>query len=182
MDGEFSRGYAKIDNAHDFKTPCNMAIADSTPERKFIRDLCDRQNANAIDAWIKNAPQRYYAIEYAWKKGEHPKRGEFSPDFFITKNYLIYVVEIKDDSEILDPSIENQKKYEYAQTHFERLNQWLTDSDLVTRYQHNWLSPKCYNRFFQFLRENRAVEFRSELDVALNLAIKRNTVNGQWKE
>jgi type III restriction enzyme len=64
-----------------------MAIADSTPERKFIRQLYERQNAIALDAWLKNAPQRYYAIEYAWKKGEHPKRGEFSPDFFIKLDF-----------------------------------------------------------------------------------------------
>ena len=179
VDGEFSRGCVKIENAHDFKTPCNLAIADATPERKFIRDLCDRQNATALNAWIKSAPQRYYAIEYAWKKGEHPKRAEFSPDFFIKKCDLIHVVEIKDDMEITDPSAENQKKFEYAQAHFERLNQWLADAGVATRYQHNWLSPKCYNRFFQFLRDGQAEGYRSELDVALRSAANRIKVNGQ---
>jgi type III restriction enzyme len=143
-DGDFLAGRVKIGNAHDFKTPCNMAIADATTERKFIRELCDRQNATVLDAWIKNAPQRYYAIEYAWKKGDHPKRGEFSPDFFIKKGDMIYVVEIKDDPEIADPSPENQKKFEYAQAHFDRLNKWLADAGVVIRYQHNWLSQKCY--------------------------------------
>lgn len=180
-DGDFLAGRVKIANSHDFKTPCNMAIADATPERKFIRELCDRQNATVLDAWIKSAPQRYYAIEYAWKKGEHPKRGEFSPDFFIKKGDMIHVVEIKDDPEITDPSAENQKKFVYAQAHFERLNQWLGDAGIATRYQHNWLSPKCYNRFFQFIREDRAVGFRSELDVALHSAADRNTDNGQLK-
>lgn len=60
-----------------------MAIADWTPERKFIRLLCERENCEAVDAWLKNSPQRFYTIEYAWKKGRHPKRGDFSPDFFI---------------------------------------------------------------------------------------------------
>ncbi len=77
-DGDFRAGREILANAHDFKTPCNMAIADSMPERKFIRLMCERQNALALDAWLKSAPQRYYAIDYAWKKGEHPKRGEFT--------------------------------------------------------------------------------------------------------
>ena len=144
-----------------------MAIADSTPERKFIRQLCERQNAVALDAWLKSALQRYYAIEYAWKKGEHPERGEFSPDFFIKKGDMVYVVEIKDDGEIDDRSPENQKKFEYAQDHFKRLNKWLTDAGQTVRYRHNWMSPKSFNRFFQLLRESKANVFRSELDVAL---------------
>ena len=36
-------------------------------------------------------------VEYAWKKGEHPKRGEFSPDFFIRKGNTVYVVEVKEE-------------------------------------------------------------------------------------
>lgn len=181
-DGDFIAGRVKIINTHDFKTPCNMAIADATPERKFIRELCDRQNAVALDSWLKSAPQRYYAIEYAWKKGEHPKRGEFNPDFFIKKGDMIHVVEIKDDPEIADPSVENQKKFEYAQAHFERLNQWLVDAGIPTRYQHNWLSPKSYNPFFQLLREDKVQGFRSELDVALRSATNGDTGNGQSKE
>ena len=168
QDGAFRAGRESLTNTHDFKTPCNMAIADATPERKLIRQLCERQNAVALEAWLKNAPQRYYAIEYAWKKGEHPKRSEFSPDFFIKQGDIIYVLEIKDDSEISDPSLENQKKFKYAQAHFERLNQWLSDEGITTRYQHNWLSPKSYNRFFQLLREGKVEGFRSELDVVLS--------------
>ena len=167
-DGYFRAGREILANAHDFKTPCNMAIADSMPERKFIRLMCERQNALALDAWLKSAPQRYYAIDYAWKKGEHPKRGEFSPDFFIKKGDMVYVVEIKDDGEIDDPSPENQKKFEYAQDHFERLNKWLTDAGQTDRYQHNWMSPKSFNRFFQLLREDKTKGFRSELDVTLH--------------
>ena len=166
-DGDFRAGREILTNTHDFKTPCNIAIADATPERKVIRQLCDRQNAVVLEAWLKNSPQRYYAIEYAWKKGEHPKRGEFSPDFFIKKDGMVYVLEIKDDSEVADPSLENQKKFEYAQAHFERLNRWLSDAGIATRYQHNWLSPKSYNRFFQLLREGTVEGFRSELDVVL---------------
>lgn len=167
-DGEFRAGREFVPNSHDFKTPCNMAVADWTPERKFIRSLCDRENAQTIDGWVKNSSQRFYAIEYAWKKGEHPKRAEFSPDFFIKKGNEIYVVEIKDDSEIDDPSPENQKKLEYAQDHFKCLNDWLKKKGINVSYQLNFLTPKSFNKFFIQLRQDDAKGFRSELDVVLS--------------
>jgi len=167
-DGDYRAGFERISNTHDFKTPCNMAIGDSTPERKFIRHLCERDNAVAVDGWLKSAPQRFYAIEFAWKKGEHPKRGEFSPDFFIKKGRMVYVVEIKDDDEVGDPSPENQKKFEYARDHFERLIKWLKTEGIDTMYQLNFLTPKDFNKFFIKLRNGEAEGFRSELDIALN--------------
>jgi type III restriction enzyme len=166
-DGDFRAGSESVSNSHDFKTPLNLVIADATPERKLVRQLCERENAQAIDAWFKNTPQRFYAIEYAWKKGEHPKRSAFSPDFFMKAGDRIFVVEIKDDNEIYEPSIENQKKYEYAKDHFDRLNQWLEAEGLSVRYQFNFLTPKSYGTFFQKLREKDLWGFRSEIDVVL---------------
>lgn len=170
-DGEFRAGREAIANIHDFKTPLNLVIADASPERKFTRYLCERENSQALDAWLKNTPQRFYTIEYAWKKGEHSKRGDFSPDFFIKKGEMIVVVEIKDDKEIADPSPENQKKYEYAVEHFHRLNEWLEKESLTVRYQFNFLTPQDYNKFFQQVRNNDLNGFRSEIDVVLNAAI-----------
>lgn len=167
-DGEFRAGREFVANSHDFKTPCNMAVADWNPERKFIRLLCERENAQSIDGWLKNTSQRFYAIEYAWKKGEHPKRAEFSPDFFIKKGKDVYVVEIKDDSETEDPSPENLKKFEYAQDHFKRLNDWLKKKGINVSYQLNFLTPKSFNKFFIQLRKDDAKGFRSELDVVLS--------------
>ena len=167
-DGEFRAGREAVLNSHDFKTPLNLAIADAMPERRFVRQLCARENAQAIDAWLKNTSIRFYSIEFAWKKGEHPKRGEFSPDFFIKAQDMVLVVEIKDDSEILEPSPENQKKYEYAKVHFERLNEWLQNEGVAIRYQFNFLTPRNYGAFFQKLREKDLEGFRSELDVALS--------------
>jgi len=166
-DSDYRSGREQIPNAFDFKTPCNIAIADSMPERKFIRELCRRENAEVVDAWLKNVPQKFYTIEYAWKKGEHPKRGDFSPDFFIKKGNAIYVAEVKGDEEIDDPSPENQKKYEYTLAHFERLNEWLKKQKVNVTYQINFLTPKSFNRFFIQLRNDKAEGFRSELDVAL---------------
>ena len=178
QDGDYRAGIEHIANSHDFKTPCNMAIADSTPERKFIRLLCARENADAVDGWLKNAPQRFYQIEYAWKKGEHPKRGDFSPDFFVKKGKTVYVTEIKDDGEISDPAPDNQKKFEYARDHFDRLNKWLQNEGIDETYQLNFLTPKDFNKFFIKLRKDDAQGFRSELDIVLGRQTMGNETQG----
>lgn len=166
-DGDFAGSQIEIANPADFKTPMNLAIADAMPERKFMRELTNRRNSKHLDAWLKNAAMNFYSLEYAWKKGEHPKRGEFNPDFFIKQGEQIFVTEIKDDGEISDPSPENVKKHEYARAHFERLNDWLEKDALLVRYQFNMVSPRDFNSFFQKLREMDLVGFRSELDVTM---------------
>lgn len=166
-DGDFAGSQIEIANPADFKTPMNLAIADAMPERKFMRELTNRRNSKHLDAWLKNAAMNFYSLEYAWKKGEHPKRGEFNPDFFIKQGEQIFVTEIKDDGEISDPSLENVKKHEYARAHFERLNDWLEKDALLVRYQFNMVSPRDFNSFFQKLREMDLVGFRSELDVTM---------------
>lgn len=172
-DGDFANGREPVGNAADFKTPANLVIADATPERKFVRELCNRDYAAKIDAWLKNTPVGFYSIQYAWKKGEHPKRGEFSPDFFMKQGNSVFVIEIKDDSEIADPSAENVKKHEFASAHFIRLNKWLEGEKLSTRYQFNMVSPKDYGKFFTMLRQQDLVGFRSDLDVAMTTAVSR---------
>ena len=166
-DGDFAGSRVEIDNPADFKTPMNLAIGDATPERKFMRELTYRKNNQHLNAWLKNAAMSFYSLEYAWKKGEHPKRGEFSPDFFIKKGEWVYVAEIKDDGEINDPSPENVKKHEYARAHIERLNTWLEREGLGVRYQFNMLAPRDFNAFFQKLREDALTGYRSVLDAAM---------------
>ncbi len=166
-DGDFAGSRVEIDNPADFKTPMNLSIADATPERKFMRELTDRKNNQHLDAWLKNTAMSFYSLEYAWKKGEHPKRGEFSPDFFIKIGKRVYVAEIKDDSEINDPSPENVKKHEYARAHFERLNTSLERDGQTVHYQFNMLAPRDFNAFFQKLREDSLVGFQSLLDVSM---------------
>lgn len=171
--GDFTGARFYVENPADFKSPVGLAIADAGPERRFMGMLTDRQNAKHLDAWLKSSATGFYSVEYAWKKGEHPKRGEFNPDFFIKKADFIHVVEIKDDTEIGDPSAENQKKYEYAREHFERLNSWLKGEGLPTRYQFNMLTPRNFNAFFQKLREDGLTGFCSELDaVMINASAK----------
>jgi type III restriction enzyme len=169
-DGDFSAGRAPVQQSADFKTPTNIVIADGIPERKFIRELTARTNSIKLDAWLKNTHLGYYTIEYAWKKGEHPKRGAFSPDFFIKTAELIFVVEIKGDEEIADPSLENVKKQEFARQHFDRLNDWLGREGEKVRYQFNMVTPRDFTIFFTKLRKGDLVGFRSQLDVAMNKA------------
>jgi type III restriction enzyme len=171
-DGEFVKGRVHIANPCDFRTPARLVIADATPERKFVRELTNRDNSQKADGWLKNTPVGFYSIEYAWKKGEHPKRGEFSPDFFIRQGDRVFVVEVKDDGEIADPSPENVKKHQYARDHFGRLNAWLEKDGNGTRYQFNMVSPRSFNVFFQKLRDGALAGFRSELDVQMTEAGK----------
>ena len=107
----------RVNNRHDFKTPLNAVIADSENEKRFINMLLQPANVTCYDAWIKSTANRFYEIDYAWKKREHPKRGKFNPDFFIKVGNLILVIEIKDDEELREPSDENRKKNEYALAH-----------------------------------------------------------------
>ena len=166
---EDGSGYkcVSVHNRHDFKAPLNAVIADSDPERRFIRGLLEPDNLPHYDAFIKSTAVRFYEIDYAWKKGEHPKRGKFSPDFFIKAGDLILVVEVKGDEEIADPSDENRKKNEYALAHFERVNQHLEQENNPLRYKFNFLTPKNFGLYFQTLRNGNSLSYRSELDVRL---------------
>lgn len=157
----------EVGNAHLFKTPCNGVIADADPEKRFISQLLDDGNAEAVNAWLKSTPIRFYEIDYTWKKDERPKRGKFSPDFFIRIGHLISVVEIKGDEELRDTSDENRKKAEFAKAHFQRLNHQLAKMKVPTRYCFNFLTPKNFATYFQYLRESNLTRYRSELDVKL---------------
>jgi type III restriction enzyme len=171
-DGDFVTGRVPISKSSLLKTPANLVIVDAKPERTFVRELTNPDNAQKLDAWLKNTPVGFYWIEYAWKKGNTPKRGEFSPDFFIKQNNQVFVVEVKGNEEIEDPSADNIKKHEYATDHFKRLNEWLEKAKIPSRYQFNMISPKSYNVFFQKLRDGGLVDFRSDLDVAMKKAAK----------
>lgn len=157
-----------VQNMFDFKVPLNLVIADSEPERKFIRALLEPETLPHYESWLKSTARGFYEIDYAWKKGEHPKRGKFSPDFFIYTKSHILVVEIKDDDEIVEPSEENRKKNEFALAHFERINDHLRNANHDIRYQFNFLTPKNLGTYFHNLRQGTIGTFRSELDVVLS--------------
>jgi type III restriction enzyme len=98
----------------------------------------------------------------SWKKGEHPKRGHFNPDFFIKVNNCILVVEIKGDEEIRDPSDENKAKFKAAKKHFKTLN----DQQEKLKYYFNFLTPEDYDYYFNHLRSGN-FNFSSKLDAEL---------------
>lgn len=159
--------HTNVKNRHDLKTPVSIVFSESTNEKKFIDHLKDGQNSRCIDAWIKSTSMNFYGIDYAWKKGEHPKRGKFNPDFFIKTGNNIVVVEIKDDEELKDPSEENIKKYEYANAHFLRINSELKKQKSNIQYFFHFLTPKDYPDFFDQIRIGKSNSYRSKLDVKL---------------
>jgi type III restriction enzyme len=156
-----------VRDPNGFKTPLNAVIADHDPERRFIRELLAPANLPYYDAWIKSTNVKFYDIDYAWRKGEHPKRGKFNPDFFIKAGNLVLVVEIKGTEELIDPSEENRKKNEYAIAHFERVNKHLEEQNNSLRYKFNFLTPNNYSKYFQYLREGQILSYNSELDIRL---------------
>lgn len=158
----------QVKNKYDFKTPLNAVVADHDNERRFTKELINPDNAPHIDSWIKSTSMAFYEIDYYWKKGEHPKRGKFNPDFFLKLGKLILVVEIKGDEEIREPSPENLKKNEYAKAHFDRINNHLKSKKKPERYKFNFLTPADFNKFFQSIREGTINNFRSSLDVKLD--------------
>jgi type III restriction enzyme len=162
-DWELERSLFEVSNAYLFRTSLNIVIANHEPEYRFIRTLLRQENATVIDAWIKSTDRGFYPIEYAWRKGEHPKRGYFNPDFFIKKDNHILVIEIKGDEEIDEPSRENKGKYKYARQHFETLNQQQSECT----YSFHFLTPCEYDKFFKFLRDGNYASFVSELDAEL---------------
>ncbi len=156
-----------VANYHDFKTPLNLVIADHEGERRFLRMLLEPVNLPYYDGWIKSTASRFYEIEYAWKKGEHPKRGRFNPDFFIKAGDIVLVIEMKGEEELAEPSEENRKKNEYAIAHFDRVNGHLGEEGIPIRYKFNFLTPRNLGAYFQYLRDGRIGDYRSELDVRL---------------
>lgn len=172
--GDYSGSVIRVENDHHFKSPVNLAIADSKPEKKFIGELLRPGNTRFVDSWIKNASARFYAIEYAWSRetmrprgASHIKRGMFSPDFFIKQNDWRFVVEIKDDSEIGDPSRENLRKHEFASRYFRELNERLENTGIPRRYRFNMLTPTDYGAFFERLRGRNLDGYRSRLDAVI---------------
>ena len=152
----------EIPNAYNFKTPLGVVIAGHKPERLFVRELIKPENSRIIDNWLKSTDQDFYPIEYSWRKGEHPKRGRFNPDFFMAVDKNILVVEIKGNEEINEPSDENKGKYKAAKRHFTILNEQQSELN----YFFNFLTPEDYDYYFGQLRR-KDLKFVSKLDAEL---------------
>lgn len=158
-----------------FKTPLNIVLASSEPERKFIEYLCKKDIVPIIDSWIKSRDRGFYSIEFSLRYGGKESKTRrytqknFNPDFFIKirKEDFDYflVVEIKSDK---DDSEENKAKYKYAKEHFERLNTKLEQLEIKQKYIFHFLSPNGYTAFFEYLKNGTLLvgqdKFRCELE------------------
>jgi len=162
-----------IQNTYLFKTPTNICITSSSPEREFVKRLVDKDNAKLIDGWIKSRDVGFYSIEYYWRKGEHHRKGSFNPDFFLWNNNgnMIIIVEVKEDAliekiskEDSDIVKEHKAKYKFAKDHFERLNK---NKKIKTKYFFTYLTPKDFDKFFEYLRQGKIEKFNSEINIAL---------------
>jgi len=154
----------KMENRYNFKTPLNVVLTAYEPERRFIKGLIKEENAKSLDAWIKSPDIGFYSIEYSWRKGEHPKRGNFNPDFFIRIRNNILVIEIKDDKANEGTAgDENKKKLFYAKEHFKRLNELQKEQ----KYYFKFLSPMSYDLFFKTLRDKTYRDLKSEIEARL---------------
>jgi type III restriction enzyme len=170
--------HEKIDNLFDFKTPQSAVITDSKPEADFIRKLVSPEISPKISKWIKSANTKFYSFNYTWRKGEHPQNNDFNPDLFLLTGNRIIVVEIKDDTEIQEPSPDNKGKWRAAIKHFAHINTHLKSGckehgeldieDL--RYKFTMITPSSFEAFFERILSGdttRIDNFKSDLDDAI---------------
>ncbi len=162
--------YKKIENKYLFKTPQYGVVTTGKPEKEFIDRLTDNQVARKITSFIKSTDFNFYSIDFTWRKSTHQKNGKFNPDIFIKIENLILVVEIKDDSQISEPDVENIGKFRAAKNHIKIINEYLKSCGSPEQYKLTFLTPKNYSTFFDKILEGDLLDimrFRSELDVRL---------------
>lgn len=158
-----------IENKYYFKTPQFGIVTTGNPEQKFLTTLVtDVEVIKNIDSFVKSDDMNFYRIEYTWKKGTHHKNGQFNPDWFIKQGDNIIVVEVKDDSQLSDPDVENIGKNKAATKHFELLNEYSKNNNSLTRYKFTFLTPKDFDIFFKKIIEKDVMNFKSQLDVKLS--------------
>lgn len=64
IDTTNSYKHQEVYNIFDFKTPQTAVIADSTPEKEFIRKMVSEQTHN-MEKWVKSTATNFYQIEYS---------------------------------------------------------------------------------------------------------------------
>lgn len=163
------KSYNEIANAYNFKTPFNIAVSASEPERKFLSELVDPKNEKHFQSFFKSKDRGFYHFTYSWKKGEHTKTDAFNPDFFLNLGKTILVVEIKGDETSKEYStdyIRNRAKYFQAKEHFERLNAFLEKAGIEQRYVFHFCSPSDFKILFRYIREGIVEKFLSRVEAS----------------
>ena len=87
------------------------------------------------------------------------------------KDNLVIVIEIKEDvliekvkEGISDIAKENKAKYKFAKEHFDKLNR---NPKIKTKYFFTYLTPKDFDKFFEYLRQGKIEKFNSEINIVL---------------
>ena len=168
-DESLPKSSEKERNRFLLKTPIDLVFTKGEPERKFIKELCETENAKKIESWLKSRDMNFYSIEYSITSigGKHSKIQSFNPDFFIKldngkiKHFVI--IEIKSDGDVSD---ENKAKLKYGVQHFKDLNKELEKLKINEKYHFHFLSPNSYDVFFDHLRKGilKEFDFRSDLE------------------
>lgn len=164
-----------------FKTPVTTVFTASKPERRFVEQLCKRENAALLVAWIKSRDRHFYGIDYSCRYGSELSKTRkyyhdtFNPDFFVKvvlKDFCYFlVIEIKEDGDV---SEENRAKYKYAVAHFDELNRRMEAEGTRERYIFHFLSPNGYDAFFQHLRDETLLEGQSGFRCQLENLLEEN--------
>lgn len=159
--------FINIRNSTLNKTPLNLNIASSWPERDFIKLLIDEKYNDVIDWFFKSKDRWFYDLEYSWRKWEHNVFLKFNPDFFIKSWNKILVVEIKwneSEKESSRDFIKNRAKYSQAKKHFELLNKELKERWIEQEYYFHFCSPNDYKIFFKYLLKWNIDKYSSRLE------------------
>jgi type III restriction enzyme len=171
------RSASKEINKFLFKTPWDLTFTKATPERTFVKELCETENAKKIDSWLKSRDMNFYSIEYSITTvgGKHSKIQSFNPDFFIKlkngKTTHFIIVEIKADGDVSD---ENKAKLKYGVQHFKDLNKELEKLKIDEKYHFHFLSPNSYDVFFDHLRNGKLIQYDFKSDLEDKLLAKNN--------
>lgn len=159
--------FIEIKNSTLNKTPLNINIAWSWPERDFIKLLVDEKYIDVIDWFFKSKDNWFYDLEYSWRKWEHNVFLKFNPDFFIKSGKQILVIEIKwneSEKESSRDFIKNRAKYSQAKKHFELLNKELKEMWIEQKYYFHFCSPNDYKIFFKYLLKWNIDKYSSRLE------------------
>lgn len=151
-------------NEQKFKTPLNLFYVSHQPEYRFTRALFN--HIDLFESVFKSPDKGFYWFPYSYKPGEkaitHVKRENFNPDFFLkieSKNEIL-VVEIKADG---DTKQKNKAKYRDGKEHFDALNEKLKERQIDWTYYFYFLSREDITEFFQAVRDNRHMNWKSTL-------------------
>ena len=148
----------------DYKSPWNVLYASHEPERNFTTLLF--ANAALFDSFVKMPNQGGYSFPYSYKPAKtaktHTANESFSPDYFIRVKgaHDILVVEVKAEG---DDSNKNRAKCRDGLKHFDTLNERLAMLKEPWRYHFYFLSPEDYTSFFDKVRAEKYVGWKSGL-------------------